>query len=260
MRPSLLLLAVLAAGCLSVDGPWAVASDPWTALYGPGTARIRIVVHAQPGHEPGDLTVAGITEEIGALTGKPVDVEVRPQEFGVAADHSWTREEVAVWDERVLAEPWPDGVALAHVLALPGCAYFDATRDCMAGYAGRLAHVWMHASEGDPAGLNQVGPNRDTPWLGWAVTQRYLYVHELGHVFGFVRPLGADRLAEGSCRCHSTESGSVMYYQRQGIVLDVDGGAEGILETLERQELLAHYQFSELDLADAKAFRDGLAH
>ena len=263
MRPALLLtLALAIAGCL--DGPLRPGErhvDGRVAqlegIHGTGTDLVRIVVHAHPGREPVQATRDAVVSQFAALADKPVELEVRVEASPFPDDHVWTSEDRAPLTAAALAEPWPPGVALVHLFSVPGCVAYNATRPCIGGISGSVAWVMTDAAEGDVLGDEARNPAlRDVPFVGWYTKERYLYVHELGHVFGLAGTIAPDspRLSREDCFCHNTERASVMYRFQTGP--GVPAGPE-LVEVLQEDNVV-NYQFSAADLEDARRYRDGL--
>ena len=260
---SLALLVLLGlAGCLEptfVPEPETVGPTRVEQVQGllwSGTQRIDVVVHAQPGYEPAATSVEAVEREFGRLTGKPVQVTVRIGDYAFADDKVWTAAELDALRDPLLAEPWPDGVALVHVLAIAGCYRFSDDRPCIAAIAGRMATIFPREAEGDTVPHEPV--LRDVPLYGWYHAERYLYVHELGHVFGLVAsPLDqvTPRLSNDTCLCHSDDNRSVMGLTSRGWRIRLSPDRPEEIAEIAQQDNFQWHTFSEHDLADVRAFQ-----
>ena len=259
---ALLPLLLVAAGCLEaplVPEPEPAAPSRMDQLRGllwSGTSRIHVVVHAQPGYEPSPASVAAVEEQFGLLAGKPVQVVVRTEAYGFPDDKVWDAAGLDALREPLLAEPWPTGTALAHVLAIAGCYRYSDERPCIAAIAGRMATIFPRALEGDEVPHDPL--LRDVPTLGWYHAERYLYVHELGHVFGLVgSPLEpvTPRLAGDECKCHSDDPRSVMGLNSRGWRVRVSPDDPGEIAEVVEQDNFEWHTFSGHDVADIRAFQ-----
>lgn len=255
----LALVAVAATGCVN---PTVNFDDPRVEqirgiLWMGRTASVEVIVHAQPGYEPAPATVTAVEGEGARLIGKPVRVVVRVEDYAFQEDMRWDAASLAAVREPAVAEQWPEGIALVHAFALPGCYRHSEERPCISGAAGSSATIFSRANERDEAiPLNSQPLARDVPVVGWYQEERYLYVHELGHVFGLVgNPLEQvqERLSSDACLCHSIDSESVMGSSARGVRVDLQNPSE-FLETFE-DDTFARYQYSDRDIEDVRAFQ-----
>lgn len=258
-----MLLSAL-AGCLEAEfvpepqgeGTGHDRTQQLQGLLWSGTGRIDVIVHAQPGYEPGPASIQAVEEEFSRLTGKPVQVVVRVEDYAFGDDKVWTGGELDALRDPLLAQPWPEGVALAHVLAIAGCYRFSDDRPCIAAIAGRMATIFPLEEEGGKAPHDPL--LRDVPVYGWYHAERYLYVHELGHVFGLVdSPLAQveQRLAGDECQCHSNDTRSVMGLSSRGWRVRLSPERPQEIAEIVQQDNFEWHTFSQRDIDDVRAFQ-----
>jgi hypothetical protein len=220
------------------------------------TASIEVIVHAQAGYEPAATTVTAVAQEIGRLTGKPVEVVVRTEDYRFADDKIWDAASLDAIREPALAEAWPPGTALLHAFALAGCYDYSVDRPCIAAISGRSSTIFPRAAEGDT--IPHDPALRDVPLRGWYYEERYLYVHELGHVLGLVAsPLRMveARLSDTDCHCHSVDPQSVMAFDGRAWKLPAVGGDPAEIAETVQTDNFERYTYSDRDLADVRAFQ-----
>lgn len=268
MRLIAIGLALLLAGCLS-GGHGQDGSE--RQLPGDALSRgllwhkefpsVRVVIHASSGHDPSPLTLSAIKQEIGRLLDKPVEVEVRTQPTNATSATVWQPRDLGPYIKAAKDEPWPKRVALMHVYAFPGCYNVtgsDPTRGCIQGITpSRVVFTMVdqiRTGATSPVADQVGGPSRDIPLAGWYEAERWLYVHELGHVVGLVQsplPQAHDRLSPLACTCHSTAKDSVMYQYNRGVELGPD------VESVDRAKAdnLELYTFGVDDVADVRALQ-----
>lgn len=256
--------AIVLAGCLD-DGPGAdeerASEDERTQqlrglLWKSRTSRIDVVVHAQAGYEPAPTSVSAVEEQFTRLVDKPVRVIVRVEPYDFTDDKVWNYSSLEAVRAPAYAEPWPAGTALVHAFALPGCYRYSDERPCIAAISGRMATVFPRAAEGDMVPHDPLA--RDIPLYGWYHAERYLYVHELGHTFGLIDspvPPVDGRISQTDCLCHSVDPDSVMGDNNRGwrARVPADDPSE-LVETFE-DDSWQIYMFSDLDVADIRAFQ-----
>ncbi len=220
-----------------------------------GAPRILLVIHSADGYQPLQQTVDDAASEFERLLGKPVDVEHRLLETDATSETRWDPNDIWALAAELDAEPVPSGYARLMAAVLPGCADYRTGADgddrtCIEGGAfGPLAVIMP--DERRQAALD---PEARALPRGTHEAERYLLIHEVGHVIGLVNkgiPATANELYDSPCGCHSTSEDSIMYGVQRTFVRDDDAGA--LVERFEADNFY-HYTFGADDLADVEAF------
>jgi hypothetical protein len=257
-----LVMCIMLAGCASigVGGTNSHSNNPLQydeMLHGSaGPPIARLVIHAAPGYEPNADILWDVADEISRGIQKPVDVEVRPLEHDGTPDSRYDVMDLVQLAIQVHEEPWPAGEILLQAIAIGGC-YATEERPCIGGVAVRhTAFVFFDEKESDiPGALGGL------PFTGHSSFQRYILMHELGHVIGLLNnpapAINTARIADDGCNCHSTSTDSVMSGAGALITFDDEephGHLISDVTALSRGEL-HNWQFDGDDIADLRAYQ-----
>jgi hypothetical protein len=224
---------------------------------GPGNVVLRI--HAQSGYEPLAKSTQVFADVLAEAVQKPVTVEVSGLDVDAGRATNWTSSELFDLGRAANAEPWRDGTVVIHVLALPGSHW---TRD-LDGWREVAGVAIFHAAYVFPDTWRTVTLERqllpEAPLVGAYEFERYVYMHEVGHVLGLVDNGVAaqerSRITDDACRCHSTDRDSVMFGYNPGPSLATEPGHDvGEIQRILADER-SNFRYNANDLQDLRAFQ-----